>query len=317
MARKSLFSAYLMILIGLGGLVEANHVFAVQYPPVEWLNSQLSQLFAPLILLFIFIFPNSQFVNNLSRLTFLFTFCVWFLDMVLSQNGITLLRGDAGSLLFLSVLGLGIWSQIYRYRNLSNAIEKQQTKWVLFGFTALVFCMVGWTLFFDIFPPSTPQSLFLSNTIGITALYLLAYLFPVSMIIAIMRNGLWGIDVIIRRTLQYAIVTGILALTYFGGIIILQRILGPLTGEANSPVVTVITTLGIAALFNPLRIRIQDFIDRRFYRKKYDAEQALAQFAATTRDEVDMEKLTAALLGVVEETMQPEQVRLWLRNQGR
>jgi hypothetical protein len=130
--------------------------------------------------------------------------------------------------------------------------------------------------------------------------------------LTVFKFRLYDIDIIIRRTLQYAIVTGLLALTYFGGIIILQGILGPLTGEFNSPVVTVITTLGIAALFNPLRIRVQDFIDRRFYRRKYDAEQTLAQFAETARDEVDMEKLTAALLGVVEKTVQPEQLSIWI-----
>jgi hypothetical protein len=133
------------------------------------------------------------------------------------------------------------------------------------------------------------------------------------MAIAILRFRLFDIDVIIRRTLQFAILTGLLALTYFGGVVIIQGILSPLTGSSNSPLVTVITTLGIAALFNPLRIRVQDFIDRRFYRKKYNAEQALAQFAATARDEVDMDKLTSALLSVVEDTMQPEKVSLWLK----
>jgi hypothetical protein len=86
-----------------------------------------------------------------------------------------------------------------------------------------------------------------------------------------------------------------------------------LSGE-QTPLVIVLSTLAIAALFNPLRIRIQDFIDRRFYRRKYDAEQSLAQFAVTARDEVDMDKLTSALMEVVEETLQPEQTSLWLRN---
>lgn len=136
---------------------------------------------------------------------------------------------------------------------------------------------------------------------------------PLGIGISILRHRLYDIDVIIRRTLQYAFLTGLLALAYFGGVVVLQTLFNPLTGSTNSPLVTVITTLGIAALFNPLRHRVQDFIDRRFYRKKYNAEQALAQFAATARDEVDMEKLTAALLRVVEETVQPEKASLWLK----
>jgi hypothetical protein len=128
-----------------------------------------------------------------------------------------------------------------------------------------------------------------------------------------MRYRLWDIDLLIRRTLQYTLLTGLLAMTYFGGVVVLQAILSPLTGEANSPLVTAVTTLGIAALFTPLRNRVQDFIDRRFFRKKYNAEQTLANFAAIARDEVDMDKLTSALLEVVEETMQPEKVTLWLK----
>ena len=102
-------------------------------------------------------------------------------------------------------------------------------------------------------------------------------------------------------------------MVYSGSVVLLQNIVETFTGS-QSPVVIVISTLAIAALFNPLRIRTQDFIDRRFFRKKYDAEQTLARFAIVARDEVDMDKLTTAMLGVVEETMQPEQASLWLKS---
>ena len=102
-----------------------------------------------------------------------------------------------------------------------------------------------------------------------------------------------------------------LAIVYTGSVILLQSLVVKLTGE-QSPLVIVLSTLAIAALFNPLRIRVQDFIDRRFYRKKYDAEQALAKFAAAARNEVDMDQLTTAFLGVVEETMQPSRLSLFI-----
>jgi hypothetical protein len=102
---------------------------------------------------------------------------------------------------------------------------------------------------------------------------------------------------------------------YFGIVVLLQGLVENLTGE-QSPIVIVISTLGIAALFNPLRHRIQEFIDRRFYRKKYNAEQTLARFAEVARDEVDMDKLTMVLLGMVEESMQPESLSVWLRGPG-
>jgi len=149
--------------------------------------------------------------------------------------------------------------------------------------------------------------------IGATLILMGGIVIPSGLALSIVRYRLWDIDVIIRRTLIYAVLTGVLATIFFSSVVLLQSAFLAFLGRSDNPLVTVLSTLTIAALFNPLRIRVQTFIDRRFYRSKYNIEKTLANFAATSRDEVEIERLTQAMLGVLKETLKPEKVSLWLR----
>jgi hypothetical protein len=135
---------------------------------------------------------------------------------------------------------------------------------------------------------------------------------PISFGVAILRSGLFDIDILINRTLVYGSLTAMLVALYFGGIVVLQRVFVILTGQ-RSTIAVVVSTLLIAALFNPLRRRIQSFIDRRFYRSRYDARKILEAFSATLRGEMDLDAVSDDLVGVVRETMQPAHISLWLR----
>ena len=154
---------------------------------------------------------------------------------------------------------------------------------------------------------------FITQLTGLTFSAVISLLFPISFAIAVLRYRLWDIDILINRALVYGVLTGLLALIYFSSVILLQSIFRRLTGQGQSEAVTVISTLAIAALFVPLQRRVQAGIDRRFYRSKYDAAKTLAAFSATLRDEVDLEQLGERLIAVVEQTMQPAYVSLWIK----
>jgi hypothetical protein len=159
------------------------------------------------------------------------------------------------------------------------------------------------------------QSALLASLLGNTAFFVLMLLIPISIAVAVLRYRLYDIDILINRTLVYVTLTAMLAVVYFGGVTATQAIFGALTGqqEQQPQLAIVVSTLVIAALFNPLRRRIQGFIDRRFYRRKYDAAKTLEAFSAKLRDETDLDALSDDLVGVVRETMQPAHVSLWLR----
>jgi hypothetical protein len=194
-----------------------------------------------------------------------------------------------------------VLSLFVRYRR-AQEIERQQIKWLLY--VAALFAVI-----YSVTGMNSDSSLPLIGILNVLSdLTLLAI--PIAIAIAILRYRLYDIDILIRRTLQYSLLTGLLALFYFGGILLLQSIFRALTGE-DSQFAIVISTLGIAALFSPLRLRVQEFIDRRFYRKKIDAEYSLAQFAAIARDEVELGRISGALVATVEEVVHPEKVSLW------
>jgi hypothetical protein len=214
-------------------------------------------------------------------------------------------------LIFLGLIASLVVIQIYRYRHVSSPAQRQQTKWVVYGVS------MGWggylvLLTISLFLPSHFQTSSLVYLIAITVLYGLLLLVPLSIGFAILRSRLWDIDLIINRTLVYGLLTGTLLAVYAGCIALLQALLRGLFHQ-TSDVAIVISTLFIAALFQPLRERIQAIIDRRFYRSKYDAARMLAAFSATLRSEVDLNELSEQLLAVVQETMQPTHVSLWLR----
>jgi hypothetical protein len=211
-------------------------------------------------------------------------------------------------LLALCILA-SVVSLVLRYRR-SRDEEREQIKWIAFAASVVgLLFLIGLviSLIYGSKPPSWARLLDTMTALSYTGV-------PIAVGFAVLKYRLYDIDVIINRTLVYGSLTAMLALVYFGGVTATQAIFRTLTGQEQQPqLAIVVSTLVIAALFNPLRRRIQGFIDRRFYRRKYDARKTLEGFSARLRDETNLGALSDELVGVVRETMQPAHVSLWLR----
>jgi hypothetical protein len=212
-----------------------------------------------------------------------------------------------------------LFSVILRLRH-ARGDDRQQIKWFLFAAVPLtvlgsLVALNDVVAYFTTDFMFRPMYMLYSLGLFVPVLYvevLALLLVPVCTYIAILRYNLYDIDVVINRTLVYGSLTAMLVALYFVGIVVLQRVFVFLTGQ-QSTLAVVASTLLIAALFTPLRRRIQGFIDRRFYRRKYDARKTLESFSAQLRNETDLEALSEDLVGVVRETMQPAHVSFWLR----
>jgi uncharacterized membrane protein YhdT len=206
------------------------------------------------------------------------------------------------------LLGAAALAVFMRLRR-AKGVERQQIKWFVYAAAASV---IGTNLAYLI--PGVIDTPLWFERMGLALNIATIPAIPVAIGIAILRYRLYDIDIIINRTLVYGSLTALLALVYLGGVTATQTIFQVLSGQEEQPqLAIVISTLVIAALFMPLRRRIQGFIDRRFYRRKYDARQTLEAFSVKLRDETDLDALSEDLVGVVRETMQPAHVSLWLR----
>ena len=314
--KMALFLAYFFVFYG---IIMAGPLESLSYFIGEDQIALLAQtLFLIPVVVLLYIFPSGTFVPQWSRWLVLAALLIA-PPMVFATSNVGRLSQTAWSYItgtvLIFLLGAGFYGQIIRYWRISSPRERLQVKWVVYGFGIwflIISISSGPYMYVLTLPADAPipgwmEPLSILWWIGLMIL-------PISFTVAILRHRLWDIDIIIRRTIVYGLLTASLLVIYFGSVVVIQALFTAVSGQ-QSAVAIVISTLIIAALFQPLRHRIQGWIDRRFFRAKYDAAKTLASFATTARDEVDLEQLTAVLVQVTRDTLQPKSVWLWLPQQ--
>jgi len=305
--RMALFGSFMLLVFGGAAITGTMRDLAEAHPVFRFPTDLLNYVGQVSFGIFFYLFPDGRFVPRWTRWLAVASALLFVPDVFFEDSSLAALTDP----LFFVFIGSLVFTQVYRYVRVSTPVQRQQTKWVVYGFSvALAGFMTA--IFLYEFVPAIGGSGPLGEMVGEAVVYGFLLLIPLSIGMAILRSRLYDIDILINRTLVYGSVTALLVAVYVGCVVTLQYAFRALTG-GESQLAVVASTLTIAALFNPLRRRIQAFIDRRFYRKKYDATKVLARFGSRLRDEADLDRLTSELLGVVEETMQPAHASLWLR----
>jgi hypothetical protein len=315
---RNWFGLYLaLVLLGWANGVGVFVSIPQASPWLATLNSYSGWLTWPGLFLLLYLFPSGHVTPRWARwfawgwgIFAVYGLVATFLD-VLSDNF------DYIFPLLFAILLVGGYAQIYRYRH-AGALERQQVRVVVFSLVLFIAFFIGFTLIANLSGLGDPRQSGLTGALFYSMIFstagsLIFMSIPVSIAVAVLRYRLWDVDIVIRRTLVYGGLTATLGLVFFGAVTLLQSIFVAVSGQ-RSAVATVISTLLIAALFSPLRTRIQNDIDRRFFRRKYDAEKVVAGFSASLREEVNLDDLQNQLLAVVEDTLQPEHVSLWMKN---
>lgn len=270
------------------------------------------------ILHFALVFPQPHFmvlersrtVPFIYAMPFVLYFTYLAVTWSLAENTLDWLRLWRGGDWFVAIVYLAMAIiVVVQQHQASHGVTRCKIRWLVFA--ALLSLSANLMLWF------LPITLLGRSFIGSEALGLLALPYPIALGVALLRHRLFDIDIIIRRTLVYGVLTMTLTALYLVSVILLEQLLHLLVGQGHNPLAISLATLAIAALFRPLRSRIQRFIDQRFYRPKYDVEQVLAAFHAKIRDETDLERLSEALVNMVVETLHPAQVSIWLKEKRR
>ncbi|HEX8731588.1 MAG TPA: hypothetical protein VF725_05955 [Ktedonobacterales bacterium] len=310
----ALFTALTLTTFGGAAFTGTMHALANINGTLSLVTYLLNVVGQSAFITFLFVFPTGRFVPRWTIIPAFMWTISWVSPLIhipaLDQFAELLNDGPIFILLLLTL----IIAQIYRYGWVSTPTQRQQTKWVVFGLGAGLGGFAV-TLVLDnmaLAPSFTNQALPTLVSNALNDLFFIAI--PVAIAFAISRSRLYDIDIVINRALVYGSLTAILAALYFGLVIGAQTLTHQITGrqESQPQVVIVLSTLVIAAIFQPLRHRIQRVIDRRFYRSRYDATRTIDAFSAALRQEVDLNDLRERLVAVVDETMRPTSVALWL-----
>lgn len=270
------------------------------------------------------LFPDGKLVPRLRGRARAARSLRWLYLLLLTVIGVVggMAVGDGHPETFVLFFGLmipitGLMSQAIRFQHAANATEREQSRLLMIALSiafGLALLWLGLSNGVALLGTADSGPAWQARQIVFLIFPALFVVLPLLLFVILVRYRLWDIDALINRTLVYTILTGLLALVYFASVVLLQGLVQPLLGDLLPQVAPVLSTLAIAAVFQPLRGQIQRFIDRRYNRRKYDSSLTLQAFSATVRAEVDLDALTADLVAVVLETMQPAQVSCWVRS---